>query len=76
MNKARRKALEELQGKLSELKDELESLAEEERDYYENMPEGLQCSERGDEADRCASNLEDGVDSLDTIINNIDEAVS
>jgi predicted nuclease with TOPRIM domain len=76
MNNARREALEELQGKLSELKDELECIACEERDYYENMTESLQCSERGEKADECASNLEDGVDSLDTIINNIDGVIS
>lgn len=47
MNKIRRDQLSEIAGKLEVIKDELEELKEEERECFENLPEGLQESERG-----------------------------
>ena len=47
MNKQRREQLSEVVGKLEVLKDELEELKEEERECFENLPESLQESERG-----------------------------
>jgi hypothetical protein len=45
MNKARRKAIEEIIGKLEELKDQLETLSTEELEAYDNLPESIQSSE-------------------------------
>ena len=47
MNKQRRDQLFEIAGKLEVLKEELEELKEEERECFENLPESLQESERG-----------------------------
>ena len=41
MNKVRRKALETVNSKLFELKEELDSLKDEEQEYLDNMPESL-----------------------------------
>ena len=40
MNKMRREHLSEIVGKLEVLKEELEELKEEERECFENLPEG------------------------------------
>ena len=48
MNKARRKQLSEIQEKLAELKDMIETVLDEEQEAYDNLPESLQESERGE----------------------------
>lgn len=59
MNKARRKALEKISDKLMELQVDLQYVHEEEEEAYDNMPEGLQYSERGDEMQEAISAMED-----------------
>lgn len=56
MNKARRKELEDCQTKLNAIANEaiaiaarLEEIRDEEQDAYDNMPESLQNTERGEE---------------------------
>ena len=73
MNKARRKWLEDIIGKLEEQKDELYQLYEEEQEAYDNMPEILQDSERGQAAYEYASDLESEHDSLEDVIQNLQE---
>ena len=51
MNKARRKALDEVISKIEEAKELLENLQAEEEEYRDNMPENLQGSERYEAAD-------------------------
>ena len=46
MNKARRKQLEKASALLSEAREIIESCRDEEQDAFDNMPEGLQQSER------------------------------
>ena len=58
MNKVRRKELQELYDIISEAKDRLEMLYDEEEEYKDNMPENLQSSERYERA-------EAAVDALD-----------
>lgn len=75
MNKNRRKELESISAELEALKERLETTREEEQEAYDNMPEGLQESERGelmygyiDDMDNGISDLESLVDSLNEII--------
>lgn len=75
MNKDRRKRLGEVITKLEELQSEIQSLAEEERECYDNMPEGLQDSERGaaieenaDDLDQIDSDFESLLDTLNDIM--------
>ena len=51
MNKVRRKELQELYDIISEAKDRLEMLHDEEEEYKDNMPENLQSSERYEKAE-------------------------
>jgi uncharacterized coiled-coil DUF342 family protein len=47
MNNARRKAIQDVIAKLETLRDEVESLLNEEQDYYDNMPESFQNGDNG-----------------------------
>lgn len=73
MNKARRKKLEEVISTLEDMRDELTHLHNEERDAFDNLPDSLQYSEKGEEMEECADALEENTDSLDDVINNLIE---
>ncbi len=74
MNNVRRKRIINLSDKLSELKEELEIIAEEEQEYIDNIPENLQNSERYERADEALSNLNDASDTLDEVIESLLQA--
>lgn len=67
MNKARRKLITELQERLISLRDDLQSVHDEEQEYLDNMPEGLAQGQKGQDA-------EDAVDKLASALSSIDEA--
>lgn len=71
MNKARRKEIEKAVALLEEAKALLEPAAEGEREFYDNMPEGLQAGDKGSTADEAAGHLEEAVSSLDDILGNL-----
>ena len=75
MNKLRRKALDALIERIDDIYSEPEALADEERDYRDNMPENLQNSERYEAADNAVSSLEDALDNLDSAKSSIEEAI-
>lgn len=75
MNKARRNYIEEICAKLYEAQEMIDSVTEDERESYENLPEGIQNSERGDamyenidELEDLSSDVQDIIDSLNDII--------
>lgn len=72
MNKARRKALDEVISKIEEAKELLENLQAEEEEYRDNMPENLQGSERYEAADAAVDNMSSAVDALDEAISSIE----
>ena len=74
MNKARRKALDEVISKIEEAKELLENLQAEEEEYRDNMPENLQGSERYEAADAAVDNMSSAVDALDEAISGIESA--
>ena len=74
MNAIRRKTLERIEGLLSEARGLLEEVAQEERDAYENLPEGIQYSERGERMDEIASALEEAVNDIENIETVMEEA--
>lgn len=74
MNKARRKALDEVISKIEEAKELLENLQAEEEEYRDNMPENLQGSERYEAADTAVDNMSSAVDALDEAISSIESA--
>lgn len=75
MNKKRKSEIEDIIGNLQNEFERLSAVAEEERDAYENLPEGLQCSERGelmsenaDNLEECSNNLSDAITLLIDIL--------
>lgn len=73
MNKARRKWLQSVIEQLEAQKTEIESIQEEEQEAYDNMPESLQDSERGQAMYECVSDLESERDSLEDVAQNLQE---
>ncbi len=80
MNSQRRKAidailkdLEKLQQAIEglpgtdDIKASIEGLAEEEREYHDNMHENLQGGERGQAAEEAANSLEEAVSDMDEL---------
>ncbi|QKY79297.1 hypothetical protein SEA_BLAGE_54 [Microbacterium phage Blage] len=74
MNNQRRKEIQEVINKLAdldalrnEIKEEIERIRDEEQEYYDNMPEGLQQSDRGYKAEEAASQLDDAAQQLEDL---------
>ena len=55
------------------IKDEIEDILWEENDAYDNMPESLQYSIRGEESSEAIDNLQEAVDLLEEAINLIND---
>lgn len=71
MNRIRRKSLRAILGQMDELSTVLETVKEalqdvlnEEQEAYDNLPEGLQEADRGQQMQECIEALEGVVDSL------------
>lgn len=58
--------LENLRSEMEAVGSEIQSLSEEERDKYDNLPEGLQQCEAGEKLDEIASQLEEAVDACES----------
>lgn len=67
MNKQRRKAIDAVREKLEELLEELEAIKDEEQEAFDNLPESLQDSERGDKMTEAIENLEYTIDYIEEI---------
>lgn len=75
MNKARRKWLEDIYNRLEVLKDELENLSVEEQEAFDNLPESLQDSERGDAMEENVSDIDDAASSIEEIMDTIQDII-
>lgn len=74
MNKNDRNQLAEIESKLEDIKTLLEDLQCAEQDKFNNLTEGLQASERGQNYENAANALQESVDSIESAINSIQEA--
>lgn len=72
MNKTQRKTIQKLYEKLSEIRDEIDMLADEEREKAENLM-GI-FDDRADELEESCQNLEEARDSIDEAMAKLDEA--
>ena len=83
MNNARRKELksaltlaEEVKVNLDCIQEILDSCINEEQDCYDNLPEGLQESDKGDRMQEAIDTLDDAINSLDEIRDNVDSLIT
>lgn len=76
MNKARRKELSDVIKALNMVTNkndllciinELDSIKDDEQDYYDNIPENLQYSQRAEDSERAIDNLEESLDLLNEV---------
>lgn len=73
MNKNRRKAIDEIQDKLMNLQSELECIRDEEQEAFDNLPESIQYSERGERMEEYISSLEEALDNVGYAVESLDE---
>lgn len=83
MNKMRRKVLmawvkkaEDWAAQGESLKDELENICSDEQDYFDNMPENLQGSQRGMDAEEAIDAMDEAIESMNNAIEAAEDAAS
>lgn len=76
MNKDRRKRLESIYEKLMEIYEELDAIIDEEREAYDNMPESLQDSEKGERMYEGIDSLESARDDINNAATTIEEVIA
>lgn len=83
MNKIRRKAISEiiekieaLQTEMEDILSDIETVKDEESEYFENIPENLQSSERYEIAESAVENLESAYDTFDDMKSSLDDVLS
>jgi len=74
MNNDRRTRINQAVGLMQEALSILETARDEEQENYDNMPESLQGSERGEAAEQAVSNLEDTCSNLEDAISSAESA--
>jgi predicted RNase H-like HicB family nuclease len=74
MNKIRRSRIAEIQEKLSDLVYDLDVIREEEEQAYQNLPESIQMSERGDAMSEAFDNIEEAMNLLEEASSYLDDA--
>lgn len=74
MNNQRRKEIQAILNELAAFRSKVEDLQREEQDAFDNMPEGLQQSEKGQQSENAASRLEDALTAFDEIEEALNEA--
>ncbi len=75
MNKERRDILSDVIASLEEAKDLLEDVKNDEQDAFDNMPVGLQCSERGSKMEDYIELMEDAGDQIDNVCEFIEKNI-
>jgi division protein CdvB (Snf7/Vps24/ESCRT-III family) len=74
MNKVRREQIQKVISDLTEIKERVSSIREEEEMAFDNIPEGLQDSIRGMKSQDAISSLENAEDSIDETLESLEEA--
>lgn len=68
--------LSDAKSKLEKLSARIETVLDEEQYAFDNLPEGIQDSERGDIMQRNVDSLESAYDGIDNAINEINDAIA
>lgn len=73
MNDKRRAAIRALFHRVTELRAELETVRDEEQDYYDNMPDSFRDGEKGDKAQEAVDALDEAVNGLENVESVLEE---
>lgn len=76
MNKVRRKELGKIKDCLTALYSDIERVKNDEEDCFDNMPDGIQCSMRGEESEEAIEILDEVCEDMEKIIEMIEEIIS
>ncbi len=71
MNKQQRKKLSDMLDEIEGYVSTLEEMSNEEQEKYDNMPEGLQDTERGQAIQDAADNLQQAADDLQNWVDEV-----
>lgn len=74
MNNMRRKEINAVITLLESIQEDVETFNNEEEEYYDNMPESIQCGECGEKASDAMDNLQSALDSLSEAIEYLEAA--
>lgn len=72
MNKARKDQVAKIREQLDKLMDQLRDLESEEQEAFDNMPEGVQGSERGEESQTWIDALGNAAGDVENAANTLD----
>lgn len=75
MNKTRRQQLRKWLDDMENIKSELENICSDEQDYFDNIPENLQGSQRACDSEEVIEQMEEAVSSIEEAISIIEEIV-
>lgn len=73
MNTPRRKAIAKIADQIEELAHALSTIADDEQEAYENLPEAFQEGERGEAMSENVDNLNEAVSDLESVFENLRE---
>ena len=73
MNKNRRNAISDIYDKLTDIQSDLECIRDEEQEAFDNLPESIQYSERGEKMEEYISSLEEALDNVGYAVESLDE---
>lgn len=73
MNKDRRKRISDIIKEIENVKDKLQDVLNEEESIFDNMPENLQCSMRGEESEESIDYMNEAIDALDNAVEQLKE---
>lgn len=76
MNKTRRQWVQTIINTLKEQRDEISRVSEEEQEAFDNIPESLQYSERGEAMENTIDELNDAESDLDDLIQRLYDIIS
>lgn len=77
MNKQRRADLQKIYGKLEKLRDDLDTIRDDETEALTNMEgTGLEYTDNYQPAEQASSSLDEAVEGLDGVLSNIEDAIA
>lgn len=74
MNKSRRSIIDEIIQKIEDLTQDIGLVREEEETAYDNLPESIQESERGEQMYEAVGYLEDAISSMEEVADYLNSA--
>jgi hypothetical protein len=72
MNAKQKKEIERISGELNSLMEDIQTIADEEKEKFDALSEKAQKGERGQGMESLASALQDAVDNLSSVIETVD----